>query len=153
MNAAEFPIEGRLLGVDYGAVRIGVSICDPSQTLASPLANYDRRSKELDAKYFRTLIQEEGVVGIVVGLPVHNSGEESQKSLEAREFGAWLTLQTELPVRFYDERFSTAHAQRILGDAKLTKRQRKRRLDMLAAQIILAAYLESFDGQEHSGSI
>jgi putative pre-16S rRNA nuclease len=137
------PNKGRLAGVDFGTRRIGIAICDATQRLASPLDNYTRGSKGQDADYFRRIVKGESVVGWVVGLPVHMSGDESEKSLEAREFGKWLEIETELPVTFYDERFSTAIADEFLAIGKLTKKKRQQRRDMLAAQVILASYLES----------
>ncbi len=79
----------------------------------------------------------------VVGLPVHLDGRESAKSREARQFGAWIAEITGKPVEYFDERFTSAEAERFLGAAELTKKRRKARLDMLAAQILLVAYLES----------
>src|SRR5271168_1574847 len=134
---------GRLAGIDYGTVRIGIAISDARQTLASPYENYTRRSPQSDAEYFRRLAREEQVVQFVVGLPVHLSGRESQKSIEARAFGQWLTAETGLPVEFFDERFTSSEAEQFLGAAELTKKQRKARLDKLAAQIMLTAFLES----------
>jgi putative Holliday junction resolvase len=133
----------RLAGIDYGTVRIGIAVADERVGIASPYENYNRRAPELDAKYFKKLVAEEGIERFVVGLPVHLSGEESQKSYEARQFGAWLTEQTGVPVDFYDERFTSLEAEQMLGAAQLTKKKRKARLDMLAAQIMLSAYLES----------
>src|SRR5690606_9775254 len=123
--------------------RIGIAIADESVGIASPYANYNRRTPELDAKYFRQLVSDEGITRFVVGLPVHLSGEESQKSFEARNFGAWLTELTGVPVDFFDERFTSLEAEQMLGAAQLTKKKRKARLDMLAAQILLSSYLES----------
>src|SRR5690606_35575934 len=79
----------------------------------------------------------------VVGLPVFPSGDESPKSFEARAFGAWLAEVVRLPVCFVDERYTTNEANRLLGERRLTRDQKKRRRDMLAAQIILSTYLES----------
>lgn len=144
-----FPAEGRLAGIDYGTVRIGVALCDPARMLASPFENYTRRSEASDARFFRELVSQERVVGFVVGLPVHLSGGESEKSQEARDFGAWLAATTGVPVRYYDERYTSAQAEEILGDARLTKKKRKARLDMLAAQILLTSYLEASPDAEH----
>lgn len=137
------PRTGRLAGVDFGTVRLGIAISDARQTIASPLDNYTRGSTDQDANYFRRLVKEEAIVGLVVGLPVHMSGDESQKSLEAREFGKWLAEATGLPVDFHDERFSSSIADDFLGIGQLSKKQRQKRRDMLAAQVILANYLES----------
>jgi putative Holliday junction resolvase len=134
---------GRLAGIDFGTVRIGVAITDPLRQIASPLANYTRRGEQADAEFFRRLATQEQIVGFVVGLPVHLDGRESQKSTEARQFGQWLAQTTGVDVVFFDERFSTAEAEQALMDAELTKKQRKARLDKLAAQILLSAYLEA----------
>lgn len=143
------PEHGRLAGIDFGTVRIGVAVTDPSRTLASPFENYTRRGAEGDAAYFRELAEQEQIVGFVVGLPVHTSGDESQKSHEARQFGQWLAETTSLPVQYYDERYTSSQAEQLLGGAQLTKKQRQKRRDMLAAQIILASYLESNTRQQH----
>jgi putative holliday junction resolvase len=140
---SDFPASGRLAGIDYGTVRIGVAVCDPSRMLASPYENYTRRDMTRDAEYFRELVRSERIVGFVVGLPVHTSGQESQKSREARQFAAWLTEITSLPTCFYDERFTSREAEGLLGDARMTKKRKKQRLDMVAAQLLLAAFLES----------
>ncbi len=137
------PRTGRLAGIDYGTVRIGIAICNAEQSLASPLENYTRRGLKHDADFFARLAEEEQLVGFVVGLPVHLSGDESQKSIESREFGKWLQELTGLPVTFYDERFTSVIAEQYLLDAELTKKKRKARLDKLAAQILLSAFLES----------
>jgi putative Holliday junction resolvase len=140
---ADFPRVGRLAGIDYGTVRIGVAVTDPDQRLASPLENYTRRDKAADAAWIKCLAADERIAGFVVGLPVHTSGLESQKSLEAREFGQWIAEQTGLPLCYFDERYTSAHAQALLMEAGLTSKRRKERLDKLAAQIMLTAFLES----------
>ncbi len=134
---------GRIAGIDFGTVRIGIALSDRGQTLASPYENYNRRGPDHDSRRFVRLVEEEAIALFVVGLPVHLSGLESQKSIEAREFGAWLGEVTGVPVEFFDERFTSSEAEQHLLDAQLTKKRRKRRLDMLAAQIMLCAYLES----------
>jgi putative Holliday junction resolvase len=135
--------KGRVAGIDYGTVRIGIAISDADRTIASPLENYTRRGLKQDAARFRQLVAEENVSIFVVGLPVHLSGLESQKSLEAREFGKWLEGITGVPVVFFDERFTSAEAEQFLLGADMTRKKRKARLDKLAAQIFLSAYLES----------
>ncbi len=137
------PSSGRIAGIDFGSKRIGVAITDRDQILASPYENYNVRGPEKDAAWFREFAEQERVSFFVVGLPVHLSGEESQKSLEAREFGSWLSHVTDRRVVFFDERYTTQHAEALLQSASLTKKKRKRRLDMLSAQLMLTAYLES----------
>jgi putative holliday junction resolvase len=130
-------------GVDFGSVRIGLAISDPDRKIASPLESYTRRGPAQDAGHLRQLAADERIALFVVGLPLRLDGGESRKSLEAREFGQWLAEATGVPVEFFDERFTTVEAQEHLRFAKLTDKRRKNRVDMVAAQIILAAYLES----------
>jgi putative Holliday junction resolvase len=133
---------GRVAGIDYGHVRIGIAISDPERKIVSPWENYTCRGPELDAQRFRRLVAEEDVVLFVVGLPLHLDGRESEKSAEARQFGQWLGAVTGVPVEFYDERLTSHEAEQLLLAADMTRKRRKKRLDMLAAQIILRGYLE-----------
>lgn len=145
---------GRIAGIDYGTVRIGVAIADLSVGIASPSETYARRSASLDMAYFKQLAEQERLVRWVVGLPVHTSGAESQKSTESRAFGAWLNRHTGVPVDFFDERYTSAEAEQMLEAAGLTKKRRKAKLDQLAAQIMLSAYLEAgARGQDDPGGI
>jgi putative Holliday junction resolvase len=133
----------RLLGIDYGTKRIGLAVSDADRKIASPLATYERAGREVDASFFRRVIETEEIGQLVVGLPIHLSGDESAKSTEARAFGKWLHETTALPVAFADERFSTVEAESALWDAGLTHKKRKARRDRLAAQILLQGYIES----------
>jgi putative Holliday junction resolvase len=133
----------RVLGVDFGTVRIGLAISDPDRKFASPLATYERRDSRQDAAYFTRLIAEEAIAQIAVGLPVHTDGREGHKAAEARAYGKWLEQMTGLPVVYYDERFTTVQAEELLWSAGLTDKKRKARRDQLAAQIMLQAYLDA----------
>ncbi len=134
---------GKIAGLDYGTVRIGVALGDLETNLAGPYETYTRRNTDRDAEYFRELATGERLQRFVVGLPVHLDGHESQKSREARQFGQWLGEITGLPIDYFDERFTSAEAESILLDANLTKKRRKARIDQMAAQIMLTAYLEA----------
>ena len=136
-------LAGRIAGIDYGTVRIGIATADLEIGIASPYETYTRRSPSLDGDYFRTLAREERLARFVVGLPVHAAGHESQKSHEARNFGKWLGEVTQIPVEYFDERYTSLEAEQILGQANFTKKRRKARIDQLAAQIMLTAYLEA----------
>jgi putative Holliday junction resolvase len=133
----------RIAGIDYGTVRIGVATADATVGIAGLYETYTRRNERLDAEYFRNFVAEERITRFVVGLPVHSSGDESQKSTEAREFGKWLQETTGVPVDYFDERYTSSEAEQVLLAAGLTKKRRKERLDQLAAQIMLTAYLEA----------
>jgi putative Holliday junction resolvase len=139
-------LPGRVAGIDYGTVRIGIAISDVNRSIASPFENYTRSGPDADRRRFQRLVKEEDIRLFVVGLPVHTSGHESQKSIEAKKFGQWLTETTGIPVEYYDERYTSQQAEMMLMQAELTSRRRKKRMDMLAAQIMLAGYLESGGG-------
>ena len=134
---------GRLAGIDYGTVRIGIAVTDFEQRFASPHDNYTRRGELADERYFRQFAVEERIDRFIIGLPVHMSGNESAMSLEARRFGDWLANVTGKPVEYFDERYTSSEAERLLLGMELTKKKRKQKLDKLAAQILLTAYLES----------
>ncbi|MCL4132129.1 UNVERIFIED_CONTAM: hypothetical protein GTU68_020585 [Idotea baltica] len=142
-KSSPIPAVGRIGGIDFGTVRIGVAISDPGQSIASPLEVYQVRSPKLDAQHFQQIANQERLVGWVVGLPLHMSGDESEKSGEAREFGRVLAESTGLPVAWIDERFSTAMAREMLSQSNLSGKKRKAQLDKLAAQILLTTFLES----------
>jgi putative Holliday junction resolvase len=133
----------RLLGVDFGTVRIGLAVSDPDRRIASPLATYTRRNADSDGAFFRQLVREEEIAALVLGLPVHLSGAEGEKARQARAFGKWLGEITGLPVYFWDERFTTVEAEQFLQAAGLTSKRRKNRRDRVAAQILLQSYLEA----------
>ncbi|MCH2211413.1 MAG: Holliday junction resolvase RuvX [Fuerstiella sp.] len=141
-HTANVPQKGRLLGIDYGTVRVGISVCDENQQLASPLHNYQRVSRQADQQFFRKQVKEYKIAGFVVGLPLHMKGDESRISSEARRYGQWLNSVTRLPVTFQDERLSSVQADVLLSATELTKKQRKARIDKLAAQILLQNWLD-----------
>ncbi len=134
---------GPLLGIDFGTVRIGLAVCDRDRRIASPLDTYTRKSAPADSAYFARVIASHHIAGLVVGLPLHASGEESDSSRSARNFGAWLAQFTGLPVVFWDERLTTWLAEDALLGAKLTHKKRKERRDRVAAQFILQGYLDA----------
>lgn len=140
---AAFPPKGRLVGVDFGAVRLGLAVCDTDRRIASPLETYARRGAAHDAAFFVKLAKTEGAVGWVVGLAISLNGTEGPKAKECRAFGAWLSAATGLPVAFHDERFTTAVAEDYLRDAGVRFDQRLGRRDRVAAQLILRAFLDA----------
>lgn len=140
-----FPDFGAILGIDYGTRRIGVAISNEEQTISLPLENYTRRTEKLDAEWLRQLAIGYGVCGIVVGLPVHMSGDEGGKAREARTFGEWTRKVTSLPVTWWDERYSSATADLYLDQQEASKKKRKAQRDKLAAQVFLQSFLDSDD--------
>lgn len=142
-NDENFPATGRLLGLDYGTVRIGIAVSDPGQQFAGPLDNYTRRTEEEDIRHLKSTIKENRIAALVIGLPVHMSGDEGGMASGARRFGEWLREQLQIPVIYWDERFSSAIAEEHLIEAGLSKKKRKARLDKIAAQILLQSFLDA----------
>lgn len=144
-SLGEIPTEGALFGIDFGTRRIGVAICNPEQTMSMPLENYTLRKPDLDAVWLRQLARGYGVRGLVIGLPVHMSGDEGGKAKQTREFGQWAANATELPVTWWDERYSSSVADLRMDQSGVSKKRRKGKRDQLAAQVILQSFLDAED--------
>lgn len=144
MNAPQPLPPGRIAGIDYGRRRIGIAICDAARILASPLCvRQTTGDRDADAEYFRKLVKDEEIAGFVVGLPVHADGTASAMSDESERFGAWLARTTGRPVTFHDERYSSHAAAGMLAGIGLTRSRKKERSDAVAAQVVLASWLEA----------
>ena len=148
----DLPNRGRLLGIDYGTKRVGVAVSDVFQEIASPLHNYQLCGRQADAHFFRNVVLEYEAVGLVIGLPLHMSGDESGKSREARRYAKWLRRITQLPVGFQDERHSSMRADAMMMQADLTKKQRNARIDKVAAHILLQDYLDARKADQPDGA-
>ncbi len=143
--ASRFPARGRLLGLDFGTKRVGVAVSDFEQRYAAPVATVPRSSAAGDAVALAKLVADHEAMGLVVGLPVHRSGDEGGKAAQARAFGAWAGRATGLPVADWDERHSSTIAGGHLLQSGLSEKKRKAKLDALAARLILQAYLDAPD--------
>jgi putative holliday junction resolvase len=133
----------RILGLDFGTRRVGIALSDPGRAMAFPVEVYQPRGTEFDARYFLELVRENKIERIVVGLPLHTSGRESELASLARSFGNWLATVTGRPVVYFDERYTSVEAEQSLIAAGLTRKKRKARRDKLAAQIMLQGYLDA----------
>jgi putative Holliday junction resolvase len=135
---------GRVAGIDYGRKRIGIAICDSERIIASPFCQHEPTGDPAaEADFFRKLVAAEGIVGFVVGLPIHADGSDSRMSVEVERFGAWLSEATGLPVVFHDERYTSIEATGKLAGIGLSRGKKKARTDSLAAQIVLSDWMES----------
>lgn len=141
----EVPQSGALLGIDFGTKKVGLAISTPDQTIASPLEIMQRSVPQAESRYFCKICKEFRIKGLVIGLPVHMSGDEGTKAGQSRQYGLWMAETLELPVTFWDERFTTSMAEHYLRESGLSKARQKKRLDMLAAQIMLQSFLDAAD--------
>jgi len=138
----------RILGIDYGHKRLGLALSDEGKTLASPLPVYQRRSTDQDLAFLASLVREKNVGQIVVGLPRNMNGSIGEMAQEVLIFVGALKEKIDLPVDTFDERLSSAEAERVLIQADLSRRRRKTLKDSLAAVLILQGYLESLSKDE-----
>lgn len=105
----------RVLALDYGSARCGVAVSDPTGTLATPLAALERPATKRGFAALTALVREREVGRVVVGLPLGLSGDDTPQTRETRAFAARLGAAVDVPVSLYDERFTTAIAQRAGG--------------------------------------
>ncbi len=134
---------GRVLGIDYGEKRLGLAISDETQTIASGLEVYERRSPERDLQHLREVVERYGVERVVLGLPLNLDGSQGFKAREALAFKAQLESALDVPVELVDERLTTQEAERVLLEADLSRRRRREVRDRLAAVLILQRYLDA----------
>ena len=138
----------RLLAIDLGDRRIGLAISDPTGTIASPAGHITRRpGKRPPVNEIIERARALDAEGFVVGLPLDQNGDETERSAEARRVGELLGERSGLPVRLVDERFTTAAAQRAIREMGGSTRGRKGDVDALAATVLLQHALQ-FQGQQ-----
>jgi len=133
---------GRILGVDYGERRVGLALSDPLGLTAQPLAQIDRGNDAQLTEAIGEIIQEHDVERVVVGMPVGLSGGDTARARRTRRLIAHLRRRLGLPVEAWDERLSTAEADRTLIETNVRPGRRGRRRDLIAAQLILQGYLD-----------
>jgi putative holliday junction resolvase len=131
----------RYLAIDYGTKTTGLAICDPSETIVSPLAVLSN-GKELVAKIVE-IIKNEAACALVLGLPLNMDGTVGNQVKIVQDFADKLKKTITVPIYFQDERLSTFAAQEKLRAADLTRKKKRRRLDAVAAAEILQAFLDS----------
>jgi putative Holliday junction resolvase len=138
------PNSGRLLGIDWGEIRIGLALSDETQTLASPLETLVRRAgKRLPMPRLLELTSLHQPVGIVMGLPLSPDGNEEESASAARDMAATIARRTGLPLEFWDERMSTARALVAVWEQGGSTRGRKAKVDALAAAVLLQHFLDA----------
>ncbi|HEX3891344.1 MAG TPA: Holliday junction resolvase RuvX [Terracidiphilus sp.] len=133
----------RYLALDIGAKRIGVAVSDELGLTAQPVLTLERRrSPREDLRSIARLGRRFGVVGIVVGNPLHMSGEQSPRATRTQAFAAELGELTGLPIYMRDERLTTQEAHQILYEAGHARQDHRRVVDQVAATLILQGFLD-----------
>lgn len=137
-------VMGRLLALDVGEKRVGVALCDETQTLARPLFTLKRTSKKEDFARLAALCREQQIEKIIIGLPKTLRNEEGPQAQRVRRYAGELQTVLNLPIEFWDERFSTVEAHDVMVTAG-RKRSGKGEIDAIAATVILQDYLDGHD--------
>lgn len=132
----------RLLGLDLGEKTIGLALSDTLLTVATPMQTLKRGKFAADAARLDIIISEQGVGGLVVGLPLNMDGSDGPSAQSARAFGRNWAARSPLPVLFQDERLSTSAVTRTLIDADASRRRRDEVVDKMAAAYILQGVLD-----------
>ena len=133
---------GRVLGLDLGDARIGVAISDDRRRIAVPLGTV-RTGAPADVKAIADLVHGHGVTLVVIGHPLHLSGEVGERAHHAERFAEALDAFLDVPVLLQDERLSSIEADRALREAGASGRERRRTVDRSAATVILQAWLDA----------
>lgn len=132
----------RVMALDIGEKRIGVAVSDPLGQTALPVGTVERRSREKDLEALIALVRRYQVETLVIGLPCRLNGTLGPAAERVKEFGGLLAERLDLPVHYWDERLTTAAAERVLLAADLSRRRRRRVIDQVAASLILQSYLD-----------
>jgi len=139
---ALLPSNARLIGIDAGTKTLGLALSDVSRMIASPLETIRRTKFKEDAARLLALIDEHKVAGLVLGLPANLDGSEGPRAQSTRALARNLNALSPLPILLWDERWSTAAAERMLIGADASRKRRSEVIDKLAATLILQGALD-----------
>lgn len=135
---------GRLIGIDAGTKTLGLSLCDARRTIASPMQTIIRRKFKEDAARLLGLAAEHEIKGFVLGFPINLDGSEGPRAQATRALARNINKISGLPILLWDERLTTALAERMLIEADQSRKRRAEVIDKLAATLILQSALDRF---------
>ncbi len=139
---AALPSSGKLLGLDLGTKTIGIAVSDGMRFSATPLTTIRRTKFKQDATILLELINENKIVGLVLGLPLNMDGSEGPRVQSTRAFARNLSTMINVPICFWDERLSTSAVTKTLIEADVSRAKRAQVIDKLAASYILQGALD-----------
>ena len=131
---------GRILAIDYGRARHGLAMSDPNRIVASPFATIPAKG---GPKAIFKAVEDKEIGLIVVGLPLLLNGEKGEMALEVEVFVGKLKAETDIPIQLWDERLTSAQAERHLRTSGLNRKKRAKASDEAAAIIILQRFMEA----------
>jgi putative Holliday junction resolvase len=150
--AARLANGARLIGIDLGTKTIGLALSDVTRTIATPLETIRRVKFTPDAERLLQIAAEHRAAGLVLGLPGNLDGSEGPRAQATRAFARNLNRMSPLPILLWDERLSTAEAERVLIAADASRRRRAEVIDKMAACIILQGALDRMRHGNSAGS-
>ncbi|MGI8587426.1 MAG: Holliday junction resolvase RuvX [Chloroflexia bacterium] len=133
----------RVLALDLGSKRIGVAVSDELRMVARPLTAILSRGRNADAAAIAGLVTEQAAGLVLVGLPLPLSGAHGPQAGKVRKFGDYLAAQLAVPVEYWDERFTTLEASRLLTRSGVRPRDQRDQIDSAAAAVLLQSYLNA----------
>lgn len=133
----------RVLALDHGTRRIGVAVSDETKTIAQPLEYIPAAPFADFLERLKKILVEKQVDFILLGLPRNMDGSYGPAAQKVQAFGAALKSAITVPIRFWDERLTSAMANRVLIQGKVRRRERKEKVDKMAAAILLQSYLDA----------
>jgi len=145
---------GRVLALDVGKRRIGLAVSDELGITAIGIPTLQRTRIRADVRQLKEVVEQRNVATLLVGKPLHMSGDESRQSEYIREFAERLAEYVERPVIYWDERLTSAEAERLMREDGASLERRKKAVDQLAAILLLQSYLQNrliAIGEESSG--
>jgi putative Holliday junction resolvase len=136
----------RILALDHGEKRIGVAVSDPTATIGQPLGYWDAEPLADFLEKLKTFVGQQDVSQIIVGLPRNMDGSLGPAAQKAETFVAAIRGIVSVPVRTWDERLTSAQANRLLIEGGVRRGKRKEKVDALAAAVLLQSYLDAISG-------
>lgn len=133
----------RVLAIDHGSVRMGIALSDPMGIVAQPLESVPSEPRSQFLARLQELVREKGVELILVGMPRNMDGSYGPAAAKVREFVQELERTVSVPIRTWDERLTSAQANRMLIQADVRRSDRRAKVDKTAAAILLQSYLDS----------
>ena len=133
---------GRILAIDFGLKRMGLAISDALGVTAQGLPTLERTRLEDDLRQIQQLVEEHGAERVIVGNPVSHAGTETAMSRQAAAFAEKLRRRLTCPVELWDERLTSAEANRMLRSSGMGIEKRRRAVDRVAASLLLQSYLD-----------
>lgn len=133
----------RVLGLDVGSKTIGVAVSDPLGITAQGLETIRRQNKRADFAQLEALIRSHEVAEVVIGYPLRMSGSEGIQAEKMQRFAEELRHRIQLPVHLWDERLTSAQANRLLRETDMSISRRRQVVDRMAAVLILQSWMDS----------